>query len=298
MSTCTPCPAIICIPPDDLGSGGADSALYAVNQLAFEVTCPAGCYCPPGLFPRVIIYLPSQIPPVIPSGGGSSPYILRLQGCSAEISRTLAGDATHDQLVAAASSIQAEWGGQQALCDAAKLPGIVCAAFFNDLQTFSCPGGGTMAGNGILPSFTVVDKGPGGIITLFITNDSNDPIQGSSFSFDQHGAPILGLGTVNPGVINQSVLSVSPGTAAAWELKADGVLFYDEPSVANSKDVHWVSGKSAFPGGVSFNPVSLNLEIAAGLFSGDTKAEANAKALAFLNALGAQFLANGVLTCT
>jgi hypothetical protein len=145
-----------CDNPDDLAAG-IDGAIYSALDYSFIIQCPTGCFCPPSLFPRTISILASTIPPVIPPilEPGET-IILRLQGCTALITRTLAGGSTQDEIAAAAQSMQAEWAGQQALCIAAALPGVNCntgtsITICNDVQTFFC---GSTGGNVTVPDGT------------------------------------------------------------------------------------------------------------------------------------------------
>src|SRR4051812_38499796 len=131
MSDCIPCKALVCQVPDDLSYGAASSAIYARNQLSFLISGVAGCFAPAGIFPHVFTYLIDQIPPIIPSGGSGTPIVLRLQGCTSEIVRTVAADATQEVIEAAAAEVQTAWGQQQAACDARLLPGVRCGIFFN-----------------------------------------------------------------------------------------------------------------------------------------------------------------------
>ncbi len=160
MAICRVCQPIPCDNPPDLAAG-IDSAIYSALDYSFEVTCPDTCYCPPGLFPRVISILSSVIPPVIPpiNEGGGAPIILRLQGCSALITRTLDSTATQAQIVAAAQSMMAEWAGQQALCNALLVPGVNCNTgssiiVCNDAQHFVCTSNGVVTD---VPAGTICD---------------------------------------------------------------------------------------------------------------------------------------------
>jgi hypothetical protein len=141
---CNPCLGIPCDNPPDLASG-IDGAIYSALDYSFIVQCPPLCFCPPSLFPQTISILASTIPPVIPPIPETGlPIILRLQGCSALITRTLPFVSNQATIAAAAQSMQAEWAGQQALCNALLVPGITCtnAPFIdlcNDAQNFICP---------------------------------------------------------------------------------------------------------------------------------------------------------------
>jgi|SRR5437660_386185 len=143
---CNPCIGlgINCDNPDDL-SAGIDGAIYSALDFSFVIGCPPTCYCPPGLFPRTISILSSTIPPVIPPIiEPGEQIILRLQGCTSLITRTLDAGATQAQITAAAQSMQAEWAGQQALCNAMLVPGVNCTksdsiSVCNDPQTIVCP---------------------------------------------------------------------------------------------------------------------------------------------------------------
>ena len=145
MSTtiCRPCVGLPCDNPPDLAAG-IDGAIYSALDYSFVVQCPQGCFCPPDLFPQTISILASTIPPVIPPIiEPGIPIILRLQGCSALITRTLDAGSTQDQINAAAQSMQAEWAGQQALCIALSTPGVNCntgdsISICNDAQDFVC----------------------------------------------------------------------------------------------------------------------------------------------------------------
>lgn len=152
---CRPCVGLPCDNPNDLAAG-IDGAIYSALDFSFEVFCPEKCYCPPSLFPRTISILSSTIPPVIPPiNEPGTPIILRLQGCASLITRTLDSTATHAEIVVAAQSMQAEWAGQQALCNALLVPGVNCntgsgsISVCNDGQTICCPGFGpvTIAAN-------------------------------------------------------------------------------------------------------------------------------------------------------
>lgn len=147
---CRPCLALPCDNPADLAAG-IDGAIYSQLDYSFEVTCPVvngvPCFCPPGLFPQTISILASTIPPVIPPIiEPGSPIILRLQGCTSLITRTLSTGSSQAQIAAAAQSMQAEWAGQQALCIAKSTPGVNCSGtsdfitVCNDPQTIICRG--------------------------------------------------------------------------------------------------------------------------------------------------------------
>jgi len=153
---CLPCIGLGCDNPDDLAAG-IDGAIYSALDYSFIVTCPDGCFCPPGLFPRTISILASTIPPVIPPIlEPGELIILRLQGCTALITRTLDAGSTQAVIAAAAQSMQAEWAGQQSLCIAAALPGVNCNTgtsiqVCNDAQHFFC---GSAGGNIDIPAGT------------------------------------------------------------------------------------------------------------------------------------------------
>jgi hypothetical protein len=143
---CRPCNPIPCDNPPDLAAG-IDGAIYSALDYSFIVDCPEGCFCPAGLFPQTISILASTIPPVIPPiDEPAAPIVLRLQGCSSLITRTLSATATQAEINAAAQSMQAEWAGQQAECNALLEPGVNCSAsdatfidVCNDGESFICP---------------------------------------------------------------------------------------------------------------------------------------------------------------
>jgi hypothetical protein len=141
---CRLCLALPCANPPDLAAG-IDGAIYSGLDYSFEVDCPDKCYCPPGLFPQTISILANTIPPVIPPiNQPGDQIILQLQGCTSLITRTLDAGATQAQILAAAQAMQAEWAGQQALCNALLVPGVNCntgsgsISVCNDAQTFFC----------------------------------------------------------------------------------------------------------------------------------------------------------------
>jgi hypothetical protein len=140
---CRPCVGLPCVNPDDLASG-IDGAFYSALDFSFIVQCPEHCFCPDGLFPQTISILASTIPPVVPPiDEPGTPIILRLQGCSAIITRTLTAGSSQTVIAAAAQSMQAEWAGQQALCLALQVPGVNCdtgtsISVCNDAQTGWC----------------------------------------------------------------------------------------------------------------------------------------------------------------
>jgi hypothetical protein len=156
MSICRPCLGIAadCTTPSDLASG-IDGAFYSALDFSFIVECSPGCYCPPGLFPQTISILASTIPPVVPPIlEPGSPIILRLQGCTSLITRTLDSDSSLDAIAAAAQSMQAEWAGQQSLCTARATPGVNCTPsdsidVCNDPDTFLCRGVATVVAAGL-----------------------------------------------------------------------------------------------------------------------------------------------------
>jgi hypothetical protein len=150
---CNPCLGIPCDNPPDLASG-IDGAIYSALDYSFIVQCPPLCFCPAGVFPQTISILASTIHPVIPPIPETGlPIILRLQGCSALITRTLPFGSTQATIAAAAQSMQAEWAGQQALCNALLVPGVSCLApasfvdVCNDAQNFVCPYNGLTVSN-------------------------------------------------------------------------------------------------------------------------------------------------------
>jgi len=138
---CLPCVGLGCDNPDDLAAP-IDSAIYSALDYSFVVQCPMGCFCPAGTFPRVISILASTIPPVlVPINEPGGPIILRLQGCTSLITRTLSSTATQTDIKNAAQSMQAEWAGQQANCNALLIPGVSCAMTIdvcNDAMVFAC----------------------------------------------------------------------------------------------------------------------------------------------------------------
>jgi hypothetical protein len=294
------CPVIICTNPDDLSIGAAGNALYAVNQISLLQNCPPGCYCPAGTFPRVFTYLTDQIPPVVPVGGSGSVFILRLMGCISEISRTLPAEASASELRAAATAIQSEWAGQQAICDARALTGVKCGTFFsNDRLTFGCPNGQTLSWVGAY-SLTITKGPPGNGLTVHITNSTNADIQGAEYSFvNGVGAPPVGFGVVAPGAVSQLIMTVIIGAPGnAWSLQRNGVVIYSEPNFLNNTDIAQTLFQSQFPPYVAFDPTSNLLVMAAGQFYADTKAEANAIAGAKLAEIAAADIASGALACT
>lgn len=293
------CKTLICENPGDLSVGANGDALYAQNQLTFLQGLPPGCSAPPGLFPKVFVYLPDQIPPVVPMGGSGSPFILRLQGCISEISRELPSTATTAQIRAAVDAIQAEWGGQQALCDARNTPGINCTpVFFNDEQTLGCGIGLTLNFLGL--SVLNVTKGPpGNALQLRITNNTHSNILGADYSFfNGVGAPTLGFGTVTPGTVDQVVMTVIVGVANAWTVSYQGTVFYHEASFTNDTGLEQILYNDIFPPGIAFDGTLKKLVMASGIYAADTKAQANAIALARLQQIFDAGIASGVLNCT
>lgn len=145
MAICRNCLGLPCVNPDDLASG-IDGAFYSSLDFSFLLGCPPPpCECPPGLFPRTISILASTIPPVVPPVSEPGfPIILRLQGCISLITRTLDPGSSQTAIAAAAQSMQAEWAGQQATCNAKLVSGVNCTpndsiSVCNDEQNFICP---------------------------------------------------------------------------------------------------------------------------------------------------------------
>jgi hypothetical protein len=148
MAICLPCIGLDCFNPDDLAAG-IDNSIYSALDYDFLIDCPPGCRCPAGLFPMSIAILASTIPPVIPPIiEPGAPIILRLQGCTSLIVRTLVSTSTQADIAVAAQSMQAEWAGQQALCIALQTPGVNCAggniSICNDASTFTCSWSGVV----------------------------------------------------------------------------------------------------------------------------------------------------------
>lgn len=148
MELCRPCIGLGCDNVPDLASG-IDGAIYSPVDYDFLIQCPEGCYCPPGAFPAPIVILASTIPPVIPPIlEPGADITLRLQGCQSLITRTLPAGSSQADITAAAISMQAEWAGQQSICNALQIPGVNCTGsgstinVCNDAQTICCPGFG------------------------------------------------------------------------------------------------------------------------------------------------------------
>lgn len=143
MELCRPCIGLGCDNAPDLAAG-IDGAIYSPVDYDFLIQCPDGCYCPPGVFPASIAILASTIPPVIPPIlEPGADITLRLQGCQSLITRTLPAGSSQSDITAAAVSMQAEWAGQQAVCNALLIPGVNCTStnsinVCNDEQSFMC----------------------------------------------------------------------------------------------------------------------------------------------------------------
>jgi hypothetical protein len=296
MSDCIPCKALVCQVPDDLSYGSASSAIYARNQLSFLITGVAGCFAPAGIFPHVFTYLIDPIPPIIPSGGAGTPIVLRLQGCTSEIVRTVAADATQEVIEAAAAEVQSAWGQQQAACDARLLPGVRCGIFFNQAISFRCPGGYSLQFFGVAPSVTVVETLGGNTVNVFVTNLGTDTVFGNDFVFTNGvGAPSHGTIDALPGDVLKQVMFVLVGSPNAFTVKW-GVQTLLSGAVFNSRyDITVVTYGNPFPDFVTFADATLT--VAAGMFSGATQAEADARAQAYIDNLAANYIADHILAC-
>jgi hypothetical protein len=295
MSDCIPCKALVCQVPDDLSYGAASSAIYARNQLSFLITGVAGCFPPAGIFPHVFTYLIDQIPPIIPSGGAGTPIVLRLQGCTSEIVRTVAADATQEEIETAAAEVQSAWGQQQAACDARLLPGVRCGIFFNQAVSFRCPGGYSLQFFGVAPSITVVETLGGNTVNVFVTNLGTDTVFGHDFVFDNGVGSVHGLIDAAPGDVLKHVMFILVGSPNPWTLKWLGATIV-QGAVFNSRyDVTVVTYGQLFPPFVTFADATLT--VAAGMFSGATQAEADARAQAYIDNLAANYIADHILAC-
>jgi|GEM_PF-3648508 len=117
MIECRPCLDLQCDLPDDLNSGGG---IFSLVGYSFVVACPPGFYC--FLESQTVTFPPDSIPPVRVPPPFSGIITLRLQGCQSEIVRVLPATATAAEINAAVASMQAEWAGQQAICNVISPP--------------------------------------------------------------------------------------------------------------------------------------------------------------------------------
>jgi hypothetical protein len=101
---------------------------------------------------------------------------------------------------------------------------------------------------------------PGNVLTLYVTNHTSVTILGSRFS---RNLTSFGVSNVLPGQ-TVPVISVVPGSNAAWFFTLDGITIYSESSVSHSTDVTYTFGGS---GHTKLN-VSSSGSVYAGSFSG------------------------------
>ncbi len=300
MSDCFPCKALVCQTPDDLSYGAASTAIYARNQLSFLITSLPGCYAPPGVLPHVFVYLIDQIPPIFPSGGEGTPIVLRLQGCSSEIVRTVAADATEAEIEAAALAVHTEWGQQQAQCDATSLPGVRCNIFFNRAMSFRCPEGSILNWLGIAPSIKVEYFGPGNALTVRVTNLSTfETVYGTDFVFDNGAGTAHGATNSVPGAVLAQVMLLVVGSVNPWKLFWSGRMIVENLAGFFFDCIVTIVtyGTMLFPTNVTFNETDHVLTVASGMFSGETQAEADAAAKQYIDNLAQNYIAQGILAC-
>lgn len=109
--SCNGCTAVIQCDNTDL----APSVGYEATQpYSILVTCPAGYYCAPGTFPKIIVIDPGTIPTVT-IGQGSQVCI---QGCLSLICMDLPANASAAKKQQVANALFLEFAQQQAICNA------------------------------------------------------------------------------------------------------------------------------------------------------------------------------------
>lgn len=206
MSECQPCQTIDCTVPDDLDTYSLQSWINFLSPtLGFIVQCPVGYQCAPGLFPRTVTYPPGRFvivyPPNPPDG-----YVLRLQGCQSEVTRTVPAGATQEIIDALLLQIITEVGQQQAECDSIVNPPAPNPAdfFLNSEVYFShaCPEGEELSYTANLPSWITLDTvnsrlvGMAGIFAG-LTQELADEI--AQTHLDSFGTDALSVGTLTCG---------------------------------------------------------------------------------------------------
>lgn len=291
------CPAIICTTPSDLAPC---PPVYATQQISVIVQCPAGYVCPTGLFPRVVTYQPTDIPPVqVCSVSSGSPITLALQGCSAMITRTLAVGASATVIAAAVLSMQQEWAVQQGICDSiALLRNPIHGFFVNDAQIYTCPNGHNPTAAVAINPQAMVFGGLGQSITLIVANDSENTITGSDFVMTfSNGGIVNGSVNIAPHTTMQEWNTVGGSPLLSWFITYKGSVIFSNPNNTNVVTCTIVF-LNPFTGGGGVILSNSQIMVPAGTFAGATKAEANAAALKLLNETVAANLARGTLTCS
>jgi len=291
-NTCKP---LNCRLPDDLASC---PAIYATAPISVLQDCPPNSYCPPGLFPQVMTFQIADIPAVVACNfSDNSPILLALQGCLGIISRTLPAGSPFSDIEAAAHSMQAEWVGQEAQCIALQEAGVKPLLFTNDEQVFLCPGGGNPTSHTPINPESKVFGGLGQSITLMVVNATDNVILGADFKmFFSNGGEVDGVVNIPAHTTMQEWNSVGGSPLLSWFITYQGTVIFSNPNNTNVVTCTVVFS-APFTGGGGVVISNSRVVVPAGTFSADTKAQANALALAALNRTVAAALAAGTLTC-
>lgn len=131
------CPAS----PGDLQTYNLQDALvFNGTPLSFIQECPAGYYCRPGLFPRVVTYPPGTFSVLIPPLDTGFPIVLNYHGCESDLNTILPAGSTQAQAEAAAQQLINEAAAQQARCDAKTLvgPPLPIQINLSDIYEYAC----------------------------------------------------------------------------------------------------------------------------------------------------------------
>lgn len=263
--SCQPCQTIACDVPNDLETYSLQTWINFLSPtLSFIIQCPVGYVCQAGSFPRTIRYPPGRfviVYPPNPAGG----FIMRLQGCISEVTRTVPSGSTAAQLAALAAEIVNEVAQQQAQCDAVLQPPVPQPepeeTFLNEevYYVVDCEEGEDLTFTGTFPSWISLDEansrivGAAGTLPGATQAEANALAQTALNAFGDaavaagelvcEGCPLDDLvwsvestGTGGDGVISSSsfvglnmsvVLSCGSGGANFANLTMDATIPYD-----------------------------------------------------------------------
>lgn len=214
-----------------------DGGFFNETALTFIVDCPPGYACPPGTFPKTVVYPPGTFVLPDPNVTPGFPIYLSLTGCQSTVSLYLDADSTAAEIAAAAQDLISQVAQQQAECDSVvppnptpnPNPGALNQQVFTAV---SCAEGTTLTYFGILPPYITLDVANNRVVMAagivggatqaeanataqaFVNNWANTALQNDTLQCVAESGCSMGTPTWSEPVINESGATAEMTVAA------------------------------------------------------------------------------------
>ena len=247
-----------------------DALLFNGVPLSLVAQCPAGYFCPPGVFPHVFTYPPGTFSVFQPPPNQPFPIVLSGTGCESLVTRVAPAGASAATIATLSNAIIAELAAQQARCDAVTIAGhpLPRVITLSDVAPYTClnvdfaatvtasasPSGApyTMTLTNAPGWMTAVQNPAGtqlilggtpatfGVVTFTVTATASGYFGSKNYSVE-----VIGIQNTSP------LPTASNGVAYSEYLIADNI-----PGATTL----WTITSGSLPPGLSINQTTWNLE--------------------------------------